>query len=84
MHDVATNAFRSHIKAYTTHPTQYKGIFNVKRVHLGHIAKSFGLRDAPSSGGGKREEKEKEEKVKKRIANVSEFGSGMMYKRQKK
>ncbi|KAH8828576.1 DEAD-domain-containing protein [Flagelloscypha sp. PMI_526] len=46
---VAQGAFSSHVKAYTTHPSAEKHIFHVKNLHLGHLAKSFGLREAPSN-----------------------------------
>ena len=42
-------AFQSCVRAYATYPSQLKYIFHVKYLHLGHIAKTFGLRDAPSN-----------------------------------
>ncbi|KAG0144183.1 hypothetical protein CROQUDRAFT_80273 [Cronartium quercuum f. sp. fusiforme G11] len=44
---LASKAFSSHIRAYATHPNQEKHIFNLKKLHLGHLAKSFGLRSSP-------------------------------------
>ncbi|KAI3405161.2 DBP7 [Candida oxycetoniae] len=46
-------AFTSHIRAYATHLSSERSIFNVKALHLGHIAKSFGLRETPKSLGRK-------------------------------
>ncbi|CAI8496882.1 unnamed protein product [Hanseniaspora opuntiae] len=43
----ATNGFISHIRAYTTHIAREKKYFNVKFIHLGHLCKSFGLREKP-------------------------------------
>jgi len=40
-------AFRSHIRAYTTHSSESKRIFKVAALHLGHVARSFGLRESP-------------------------------------
>jgi ATP-dependent RNA helicase DDX31/DBP7 len=40
-------AFSSHIRAYATHPSQEKRFFHVKNLHLGHMAKAFGLREPP-------------------------------------
>lgn len=51
MHDLAVQAFTSHIRAYTTHLSSEKKYFNVKSIHLGHLAKSFGLRQTPKSLG---------------------------------
>lgn len=41
-------AFQSHIRAYATHVAAERSIFNIKELHLGHLAKSFALRDRPS------------------------------------
>ncbi|KAJ6499084.1 P-loop containing nucleoside triphosphate hydrolase protein [Mycena sanguinolenta] len=67
----ARKAFLSHMRAYATHPSSEKHIFHVRHLHLGHLAKSFALREAPkavSSADGKaasRKEKERERKPKK-------------------
>jgi len=45
---IARGAFWAFVKSYATHPSAEKHIFHVKNLHLGHIAKSFGLREAPS------------------------------------
>ncbi|KAG8509457.1 putative ATP-dependent RNA helicase DDX31 [Galemys pyrenaicus] len=43
----AKRALQSFIRAYATYPQGLKHIFHVRLLHLGHVAKSFGLRDAP-------------------------------------
>uniref|UniRef100_A0A2K5EPQ9 ATP-dependent RNA helicase n=1 Tax=Aotus nancymaae TaxID=37293 RepID=A0A2K5EPQ9_AOTNA len=43
----AKKALQSFIRAYATYPRELKHIFHVRSLHLGHVAKSFGLRDAP-------------------------------------
>uniref|UniRef100_A0A2K5MZI0 ATP-dependent RNA helicase n=1 Tax=Cercocebus atys TaxID=9531 RepID=A0A2K5MZI0_CERAT len=43
----AKKALQSFIQAYATYPRELKHIFHVRSLHLGHVAKSFGLRDAP-------------------------------------
>ncbi|CCK69261.1 putative ATP-dependent RNA helicase KNAG_0C01480 [Huiozyma naganishii CBS 8797] len=48
---VALKAYMSHVRAYTTHISSEKQFFNVKCLHLGHLAKSFGLRERPKSMG---------------------------------
>lgn len=37
------------MRAYATHPSDEKHIFHIRHLHLGHLAKSFALREAPSS-----------------------------------
>lgn len=54
----ARKAFASYIRAYSTHPLDERKFFHVKAVHLGHLAKAFALREAPSNL--KRPAKEKE------------------------
>lgn len=48
MRHLATDAFRSYIRAYAAHKGDLKTIFQVKKLHLGHVAKSFALCDHPS------------------------------------
>ncbi|CAK7897574.1 ATP-dependent RNA helicase Dbp7p [[Candida] anglica] len=50
-HDNAVQAFTSHIRAYATHLATERQFFNVKLLHLGHLAKSFGLRETPKKLG---------------------------------
>ncbi len=84
-------ALQATIGAYSTYPTNLKHIFHVKSLHLGHIAKSFALREAPSEGMGaskskgatKRRQQQKRDdgppqKKKKtlREAMNEEFGAG--------
>jgi ATP-dependent RNA helicase DDX31/DBP7 len=45
---IARGAFWAFVKSYATHPSSEKHIFHIKNLHLGHIAKSFALREAPS------------------------------------
>ncbi|KAI0243844.1 ATP-dependent RNA helicase dbp7 [Massospora cicadina] len=62
--ELAARALTSSVRAYATHPQSEKDIFHVKKLHLGHLAKSFALRATPTeiakgvhakgSGGGKR------------------------------
>ncbi|KAM5298547.1 ATP-dependent DNA helicase DDX31 [Ctenodactylus gundi] len=41
------STLQSFIGAYAAYPRELKHIFHVRSLHLGHVAKSFGLRDAP-------------------------------------
>eukprot|EP00047_Mylnosiga_fluctuans_P005888 m.243399 g.243399 ORF g.243399 m.243399 type:complete len:735 (-) comp14233_c0_seq1:218-2422(-) len=65
LHEAAKAAFQSTIGSYSTYPASLKHIFNVKFLHLGHFAKSFALRDAPSEGQSKKSKKTKHGKDRK-------------------
>jgi len=41
-------AFGSFVRAYATHPADLKPIFAVRALHLGHVAKSFALKEPPT------------------------------------
>ncbi|KAL6628118.1 P-loop containing nucleoside triphosphate hydrolase protein [Neocallimastix sp. 'constans'] len=45
----AKKAFTSFVRAYATHSSTEKHIFHIKKLHLGHLAKCFALREAPSN-----------------------------------
>ncbi|KZZ90149.1 ATP-dependent RNA helicase DBP7 [Ascosphaera apis ARSEF 7405] len=46
--EMARRAYQSHIRAYATHLAGERKYFNIKDLHLGHLAKSFALRDRPA------------------------------------
>jgi ATP-dependent RNA helicase DDX31/DBP7 len=48
MLDKARKAFLSQIRAYATHIAAERKWFDIKELHLGHMAKAFGLRDPPA------------------------------------
>ncbi|MQL86828.1 hypothetical protein Taro_019370 [Colocasia esculenta] len=48
---LAKSAFCSWVRAYTAHRGELKRIFMVKKLHLGHVARSFGLKEQPSLVG---------------------------------
>ncbi|XP_030317009.1 probable ATP-dependent RNA helicase DDX31 isoform X4 [Calypte anna] len=89
----AKKALQSFLCAYTTYPRNLKHIFHIKSLHLGHVAKSFGLRDAPQNltalpaAGSKKKTKPKPKRSdllkkthgKRRLAELlrSEYSSGM-------
>ncbi|TPX09071.1 uncharacterized protein E0L32_001667 [Thyridium curvatum] len=50
--DSARQAFRSHVRAYATHTREERVYFDLTQLHLGHLAKSYGLREAPGGIGG--------------------------------
>jgi hypothetical protein len=44
----AINAYHSYLRAYAAYPKQLKSIFHPRKLHIGHVARSFGLNDAPT------------------------------------
>ncbi|KAG8160690.1 hypothetical protein KVR01_008954 [Diaporthe batatas] len=49
--DSARQGFRAHVRAYATHVKEERAVFDIQQLHLGHIAKSYGLREAPGGIG---------------------------------
>lgn len=49
--EMARKAYVSHVRAYATHVAHERGIFDVKSLHLGHLAKAFALRERPGNMG---------------------------------
>jgi ATP-dependent RNA helicase DDX31/DBP7 len=76
-------AFQSHIRAYGTHGSDTKDIFQVRGLHLGHVARSFALRDPPAAirtkGGEKRAAARGPTKVK--VKRSGGAGRGGAFKR---
>ena len=73
--EMARKAYVSHVRAYATHVAKERGMFDVKGLHLGHLAKAFALRERPGNmgrgstvGGGKPTKRVHGEK-KQRLVN---------------
>ncbi|KAL8946375.1 MAG: hypothetical protein Q9222_007216, partial [Ikaeria aurantiellina] len=49
--EMARRAFVSHVRAYATHVAKERAMFDVKSLHLGHLAKAFALRERPGQFG---------------------------------
>ncbi|KAG1867305.1 hypothetical protein DFJ58DRAFT_131025 [Suillus subalutaceus] len=47
--ELARGAFTSHMRVYTTHPSNEKHVFYVRHIYIGHLAKAFALREAPKT-----------------------------------
>ncbi|CAH0015472.1 unnamed protein product [Clonostachys rhizophaga] len=62
--ELARNGFKSHIRAYATHIKEERVHFDISELHLGHLAKSFGLRDPPGGIGAGIERKAKKKGAK--------------------
>lgn len=74
--ELARKAYVSHVRAYATHVANERGIFDVKSLHLGHLAKAFALRERPGNmgrgkvagGGGMKSVKRQHQPGRKRKA----------------
>ncbi|KAH1209557.1 DEAD-box ATP-dependent RNA helicase 17 [Glycine max] len=51
MDELSRKAFCSWVRAYTAHRGELKRVFMIKKLHLGHVAKSFALKQPPSLVG---------------------------------
>ncbi|KAL9242174.1 hypothetical protein vseg_016200 [Gypsophila vaccaria] len=68
MKNMAKAAFLSWVRAYTAHRGDLKRIFMVKKLHLGHVARSFALKEQPALMGNsfhKQVKKRKKNDLKK-------------------
>ena len=81
--EMARKAYVSHVRAYATHVVKERAMFDVKALHLGHLAKAFGLRERPGNmsrggnvGGGKATTVKGGERGEKRRRLVSGGGDG--------
>jgi len=89
LHQKAVHAYKSFIQGYATYPKEMKAIFHIKLLHLGHIAKSFGLRKAPSNAiatsqkGKKRKVKDfQKESKRQKIDDLGEVSCGPRTKKE--
>jgi len=67
---LAKQAFCSWVRAYTAHRGELKRIFMIKKLHLGHVAKSFALKQQPSLVG---QSFQKQVKKRKRFEKKTGF-----------
>ena len=89
---LSRTAFTSFVRAYATHTSSERHIFHIRKLHLGHLAKGFGLKAAPSAlcakqGKEKRkageesgdylEKKRMKQSVLKKGISHNEFSSGI-------
>uniref|UniRef100_A0A3P8P6Z3 ATP-dependent RNA helicase n=1 Tax=Astatotilapia calliptera TaxID=8154 RepID=A0A3P8P6Z3_ASTCA len=91
----AKKALQSFLRAYTTYPAHLKHIFHIRSLHLGHAAKSFGLRDAPqgltaaagpgASGSHRKNQNQARKQTGSPVRLIcSEFSSGLESRDAKK
>lgn len=48
VHDAAVAGYRAYCRAYATHSKDVKHFFHVRNLHLGHVARAFGLVGKPA------------------------------------
>lgn len=71
---LAKSAYLSFIRAYATHPAAEKAIFHIKKLHLGHLAATFLLTEAPKSVAYQQQKRQDPLKDdKRRKAGTSQF-----------
>lgn len=80
--DSARQGFRSHVRAYATHVKEERHVFDIQQLHLGHIAKSYGLREAPGGIGGGVQKRTHNKKGGVPSASAGPGGSGGGSKRK--
>ena len=66
LHQIASAAYQSYLRGYAAHSRIVKRLVHVGQLHLGHLAKSFGLKEPPSKLS---------EQVQKRQAGARSSGS---------
>ena len=88
--ELATKSFQAHLRSYTTHRGELRKIFSIKKLHIGHICKSFGIRETPTSvmsvikkQDGFLEKKKPKAQPKEGMRKMSEFDSGIVMKKKK-
>jgi len=83
---LAGKGFQSFVRSYTAYSKDMKEYFRVSQLHLGHLAKSFALREAPGRVSGvacQAKRPDKKDKMRKskplsfKAASLSESSSGL-------
>ena len=54
LHEAAIKAYSAHIRSYPAKEKAVRHIFSPRALHLGHIARSFALKEQPKALSGKR------------------------------
>lgn len=49
---LSRKAYTSFLRSYSCYSHEWKHIFHLKNLHIGHVAKSFGIREAPNQIAG--------------------------------
>ena len=54
LHEAAIKAYSAHIRSYPAKEKAVRHIFSPRALHLGHVARSFALKEQPKALSGKR------------------------------
>ncbi|KAK9479012.1 P-loop containing nucleoside triphosphate hydrolase protein [Lipomyces japonicus] len=77
---LAKTAYTSHVRAYTTHLSSERQYFSVRDLHLGHLAKAFGLRETPAALAKANGNGERTGEGKRKGANGPDYAKKKMLK----
>jgi len=80
MQQLCSDAFRSFVRSYATHPSDVKHIFHVKLLHLGHVAFSMGLKVTPTIIGHSGSSVERKRKKKQAAAAAQQQAKKKLFK----
>jgi ATP-dependent RNA helicase DDX31/DBP7 len=82
---LASDAFRSYVRAYATHSVDVKRSgCHVKNLHLGHIAFAHGLKDTPTMLGASGSSTERKRKRAEEAAAKQRKAKKSMYHKAQK
>jgi len=71
LHELARLSFLSSVRAYGSYPRSMKHIFHPKKLHLGYVAKSFGLKEPPKRLANAKKKAKKDSPWKKTDAKLT-------------
>eukprot|EP01025_Chloroclados_australasicus_P000997 TRINITY_DN10319_c0_g1_i1.p2 TRINITY_DN10319_c0_g1~~TRINITY_DN10319_c0_g1_i1.p2 ORF type:complete len:396 (+),score=43.53 TRINITY_DN10319_c0_g1_i1:124-1188(+) len=76
---LAADSFRSYLRAYAHHARAVRHIFNVKQLHLGHIAHSFALKEKPVALGSSASKAERKRRKEEYVENKKRKSKKLYY-----
>jgi ATP-dependent RNA helicase DDX31/DBP7 len=86
LHDMALCAYQAFVRAYSAHSGELKNVFQVRLLHLGHVARSFALQEAPRAIKDhvpKKSDKGKKRSIAEHLTSTSKQGSGNASKKMR-
>ncbi|KAF5831920.1 hypothetical protein DUNSADRAFT_12378, partial [Dunaliella salina] len=80
LRNLASDAFRSFVRAYATHTSETKRAFHVRNLHLGHVAFAHALKEAPSTLGASGSAAERKRKRADEVASKQRKAKKQLFK----
>jgi len=80
LQQAATAAYQAYLRAYAAHSKVVQRLVHVGQLHLGHLAKSFGLKDVPSKLANEQHKRA----ATARLPSAGYAGAGAVAPRKKK